>query len=342
MHLKRETRIHIHQAISQWQEHIKENKIYAESTTKGYLSSANTLKATLPNLYMKDFTADTLEIFFNIELPSGNNRKNKAYKTKARENLRSVLKLVYEFFCKKRLLRSSPFFYGIKLVDKDDSKFIMPYTDEEVLAICNLADGSGIVEAFAFAIQEGTRVSETLGLSDLTFINSYENKQYADINKSLMFGKIKIPKTNKSKRRIYITEYSSMLIRLMQAKKIRNEFSYILDDKKIVDKFIFVDPSTNKPWQNSKNYYNSLKHYFELAGVQFRGLQPARHTFITNAHQVMNLSFVEIAEIIGHGDPDLLKEHYLHWTNYIRGKRSIDRRNRCSLLTHNLTMQLAA
>lgn len=340
----RQTRETLKTAILKYKEKIASSNL-ARSTKRSYISALNTMLTTCPlvSMYIKDITAEILEHYLNVHLRSLSNSKGMIYSTKTRKNFASILSKLFKWYLKQDKIRRSPFEIGVDIEQCDDKQHIMPYTSEEVGRVLEQADGSGVVEAFELICDEGTRVEETLGLTDSSLEHDSEsNVRRLFINKALCLDEIKKPKTNSSKRTIAILEDTYKTIEQIKLTQDRNKYQYVAESrdgkKKLVEeKFIFCNPKTGLPWKNSNQYYYALKPYFNKAGVTFRGSQPARHTFATDMLQQSSIggsidetSFVktiaELAEIMGHSKPEILKENYVHWSNYTRGNSTVRKR----------------
>ncbi|ENM5788204.1 hypothetical protein V4V45_000003 [Vibrio mimicus] len=325
---KRESRITVQTALNRFIKYQEERKKLKPSTFASYKTIANRLRAYFDDKYLKDVTALDIEYLLNVVMIEPSQMKGLGYNTKTRKNTRSFLKLMFAHFYKNRDINQTPFAMGISLDEFDDSQFILPYENDEVRAVLALKDGSGIVEGFSVAVFEGLRPGELLGL---TARNYDPEAGILEIEKSVCLNHIKAPKNNGSKRRLKITNATKSLLDQSLSSNHFEEREIKLhrdnrDVETFTDKFFFYRSDDGSCWGDSKNFCAKLATYFDKAGVVFRGLQPARHTFITNAVNG-GLSFEEVALHAGHNNTVTLKRNYLYWTKHIIGKGNLDMRN---------------
>ncbi|MFW1017613.1 tyrosine-type recombinase/integrase [Vibrio parahaemolyticus] len=346
----RQTRETFATAIKKFKKWLEVSNLSA-STIAGYESTLNTILLTCPfiGMYLKDITPFMLEEYLNVVLRSESNGKGIIYSTKSRKNFASLLCKLFKWFAKQDKIRRSPFEVGVKVEEFDDRKQVMPYTPEEVDKVLRIADGSGVVEAFETMVDEGPRLQEVLGLTDSSIEQSSENDSESHtkllINKAVVLGEVKRPKTNRSKRSIVILDNTYEMLERVKRNNVRTEQIYQVRNEQgklvsIKEKFIFCNPRTGKPWKSSNQYYYALKKFFDKAGVKFRGSRPARHTFACeaiatinprlpisdNENQLFLSSIHEVAEVMGHTKPEVLKENYAHYKKYSRGRAIINYR----------------
>ncbi|HGO5292927.1 TPA: tyrosine-type recombinase/integrase [Photobacterium damselae subsp. damselae] len=347
----RQTRETFATAIKEFKKWLETSNL-SVSIIAGYESALNTILLTCPfiGIYLKDINAFMLEEYLNVVLRSELNGKGIIYSTKSRKNFASLLRKLFKWYAKKNKIRRSPFEVGVNVEEFDDSEHVMPYTPDEVDKVLREADGSGIVEAFETMVDEGPRLQEVLGLTDSSIEQSSEDDTTEShtkllINKAIVFGEVKRPKTNRSKRSIVILDDTYEMLERVKRNNVRTEQVYQIrnDQGKLVtkqEKFIFCNPRTGTPWKSSNQYYYALKKFFDKAGVKYRGSRPARHTFACEAIATINprlpknenedqfflSSIHEVAEVMGHSDSEVLKENYVHYKKYSRGRAIINYR----------------
>lgn len=325
---KRESRITVQTALNRFIKKQETRKKLKPSTIASYKTITNRLRTHFGDKYLKDVTALDIEYLLNDVLVEHNHMRGLGYNTKTRKNTRSFLKLMFAHFYKNGDINQTPFSMGVSLDELDDEQFILPYENHEVCAVLALRDGTGIVEGFLLAVFEGLRPGELLGLT----ARNYDPKAGTlEIEKSVCLNHIKAPKTNASKRRLTITDATKKLLdqRLTSNHFDAQEIRFHKDELTIetmTDKFFFYQQDDGSCWGDSKNFCAKLAVYFDKAGVEFRGLRPARHTFITNAVNG-GISFDDVALHAGHSNTAMLKKNYLHWTKHIIGKGNLDKRN---------------
>ncbi|ENU5814314.1 tyrosine-type recombinase/integrase [Vibrio fluvialis] len=325
---KRESRITAQTAIKRYMKYIEMELSLKPSTIAGYKTIANRLYSLLDNVYLKEITAFDIEHLLNVVMVALSQSKGEGYNTKTRKNTKYFLKLIFDHFYKRGEIHSHPFSMGITLVDHDDTRIIMPYTRSEVSAVLALKDGSGIVEGFEVTLNEGLRPGEMLALTTQSY-NKDEGS--LEINKSICLNHLKSPKNVRSNRRILITDSTKRLIehRISSNRFDKYEIQYFGKRRTVetfTDSFVFFNPNDGSCWGDSKKFCSKLAPYFQRANVQFRGLRPARHTFVTNARNA-GMTIEEVAKHIGHGDTDTLENHYSYWKNYLIGKNNLHIRN---------------
>ncbi|HHK8659713.1 TPA: tyrosine-type recombinase/integrase [Vibrio parahaemolyticus] len=324
----RESRITVQTAIKRFINYVERNPSLKPSTIASYKTIANRLYPLLDNVYLKDITAFDIEHLLNVVMVKLSQSRGEGYNTKTRKNTKYFLKLIFDHFYKRGEIRSHPFSMGITLVDHDDTRFILPYTRSEVSAVLALKDGSGVVEGFEVTLNEGLRPGEVLALTTQSY-NKYEG--YLEIDKSICLNHLKAPKNVRSNRRIMVTDSTKRLIEhCISSNKFDKYEIQCHRERRIVetfnDKFVFHNPTDGSCWGDSKNFCSKLAPYFHRANVHFRGLHPARHTFVTNARNA-GISIEDVAKHIGHGDTDTLEKHYSYWKNYLIGKNNLHIRN---------------
>ncbi|ELE5892101.1 tyrosine-type recombinase/integrase [Vibrio fluvialis] len=326
--LKRQTRMTAQTAINKFINYVEINPFFKPSTIAGYKTVANRLYPLLVNVYLKEITAFDIEHLLNVVMLESSQNRGEGYNTKTRSNTKSFLKLMFEHYYKRGDIRSQPFSKGIKLARYDDTEFVLPYTKDEVGAVLALKDGCGVVEGFEVTVNEGLRPGELIALTSQSY---NKDAGYLQIDKSICLNHLKAPKTVGSKRRIMVTDATKQLIEECIGSNDFDKYEIQFHrDRRTVetfsDKFVFYNPTDGSCWGDSKKYCSKLAPYFKRANVHFRGLNPARHTFITNAVNA-GISFQDVADHVGHSNVTTLKKHYFYWQNYLIGKNNLHIRN---------------
>jgi len=176
-----------------------------------------------------------------------------------------------------------------------------PFTPQQVKHLLKNAESKWFRNFLAFAFYTGARTGELIAL---TWNDVNIDDMYIDINKSKRHGVISSTKTLSGMRKVPI--FASLLPYI---KSQRRNASSI---------FVFTNPQNDEQFWSSKN----LKPYWERtcknAGVQKTRLYNTRHTFITNMLKEGSLSILEIAQIVGHKNTEMIIKNY---ANFIRGEQ---------------------
>lgn len=188
---------------------------------------------------------------------------------------------------------------NIKL-PKHQKKTEEPFTQQEVNTLLNNADG-WFKNYLAFAFYTGARVGELIAL---TWADINLEDMYINIDKAKRQGVTSSPKTESGVRKIPIFE--------PLVPYIKNQMS---NSKSI---FVFTNPLTNQPFYGSKNLTTYWKKLLHQTKVKETRLYNTRHTFITTMLKNGSLSILEIAQIVGHSNTEMIVKNY---ANFIKGEQ---------------------
>ncbi|HHG2232135.1 TPA: tyrosine-type recombinase/integrase [Vibrio parahaemolyticus] len=287
-------------------------------------SQANTLSRLIGHRLVNELTNYELEHFFNQELREVEKSDgSRGYKDSTIKNLHNTLKQTYDLLERQGKLRRNPFTMKVRLYKLNDRAPTMPYDIEEIKAVMSLKDDGGILEGFLFACREGLRPCELIALTESNVCLTSMSSTIL-IDKSIVLGEFNKPKTDKSNRRICITQASrDILANMIDKPMAKSKFE--LKGITYSERFIFVNPETATYWQSSQDYYKSLKYYFEKAGVLFRGIQPCRHTYATTAIN-SGLPIVDVANHLGHSSVDTTMKHYRDVNRAVLGRHTLAHR----------------
>ncbi|MEA2027696.1 MAG: tyrosine-type recombinase/integrase [Campylobacterota bacterium] len=179
---------------------------------------------------------------------------------------------------------------------------VEPFTPNEVkILLLNANDFFKLYLSIAF--YTGMRSGEILGLqkSDFDF-----DKGIINIQRSITGGKITTPKTDKSIRTVPI------LAQLMPYLKFTNKIKWLFHKRNGDNMFSFGG--------NLKKQWISLLKFSE---IDYRKIYATRHTFIVSMLKYSKLSVIEIAQIVGHTNTQMIIRHY---AKYIKDEHlKIDR-----------------
>jgi integrase len=175
-----------------------------------------------------------------------------------------------------------------------------PFTKEEVKLLIDTATG-WFKNYLAFAFFTGARIGEILALnwSDINL-----SQKYITINKRIKKGKIGTTKTQSSNRDVPI--FDSLMPYIIEQKKYSN------------DENVFINPRNKKPFYDAKRLTPHWKRLLNKANLEYEILYTTRHTFITNMLKSGKLSILDIAQIVGHTNTEMIIKNY---AKYIKGEQ---------------------
>ena len=182
---------------------------------------------------------------------------------------------------------------------KHIKKELEPFSQDEVNLI--LSKSHGWFKVFlAISFYTGARTGEVLALTwnDINF-----DSGYISITKSLRNGKIDIPKTKSSVRDVPIFDV------LMPYLK-----EHMQNSKSIA---LFVNPRTDKMFYKSAKLTPYWVDLLKLCNIPYRILYSSRHTFISTSLKIGSLSMLDIAQIVGHSNTEMIVKNY---AKYIKGE----------------------
>ncbi len=193
-----------------------------------------------------------------------------------------------------------------------------PFTRDEIDKLsATETDRSLERDALLFAIWTGVRPSELLAIA-LSDIDLENKKLY--IKRSVVRGNFASTKTDGSYRCIDLLDDAySILIRIIQSTKQLRKFrvkvlqpnNRLSDEKKL--QFIFNSSKSERFWSDSEAFNKMfVKPHCEAAGVRYRGVGQARHTYGSQLITIgVNLNW--IAKQMGHKSIKMLEKHYGRW-----------------------------
>lgn len=326
MSTKRQIRIRVSTAVKRDLKDLEQSNLRS-CTITGYRSCNNRILKHFEDKLLKDLTTADLEHFSNNVLRNATHSGGKNYSTKT---IRETLVRFEQIIRKHRTrgeIRNDPFGINFKIDEGAKPKKTVPYTAEEIQAVKNVADGSGIVEAAECMADTGLRGSELIAL---TGDNVDTRNATLSVKKSIVRGECNPPKTAYSERTIAVTNDSMNQI-TQQLKGTSKVCDISLrqgaeQPKLLRERFIFSNPDTGEGWKDIKELSRAIQPFFDKAGVPFRGLSPLRHTFATEMRK-SGFNYSEIAEILGHTSEVITKSIYVFQDGIVRGRDSAKARN---------------
>lgn len=187
---------------------------------------------------------------------------------------------------------------NIKL-PKHTKKPLEPFSQNEVTKILSNVDGW--FKAFlSISFYTGARTGEVLALN-WNDVNIEDG--YISINKSLRNGKVDSPKTSTSIRDIPIFE---------PLKKVLKEYKRV--SKSIP---LFLNPHTGNMFYKSAKLTQFWKSLLTKCDIEYRILYSTRHTFITTMLKSGEFNMLEIAQMAGHTNTEMIVRNY---AKFIKGE----------------------
>ncbi|CAK2437378.1 Site-specific recombinase XerD [Vibrio crassostreae] len=326
MSTKRQIRIHLSTAVKRDIKKLKASN-RRKSTMDGYVSCNNRILNCFEDKLLKDITAADIDKFANESLRKAKHSKGAGYSDKTIRETLVRLEQIIDSYRRSGEIRNNPFDIKIKLEKGSNAEKTVPYSSQEIQAVKNVADGSGIVEALDCMAETGLRGSELIALTEDNF--DIRNTTLS-VKKSVVRGECNPPKTLYSERTIAVTTDSMNQItqQLKAASKVCdiNLRQGADQPRHLQERFIFFNPETGEGWKDIKELSRAIQPFFHKAGVPFRGLSILRHTFATEMRK-RGFDYSEIAEVLGHTSEVITKSIYAFQDGIVRGQNSTKVRN---------------
>jgi len=176
-----------------------------------------------------------------------------------------------------------------------------PFSHQQVKDILQNAESEWFKNFLAIAFYTGARTGELIAL---TWSDIDLKSMVITISKSKRHGVLSTPKTDAGVRQVPI--FSSLVPYIKsQMEKSRSVY-------------VFVNPRNGDPFWSSKNLKSYWAKTCKNAGIEKTRLYNTRHTFITNMIKDGTLSILEIAQIVGHKNTEMIIKNY---ANFIKGEQ---------------------
>jgi len=190
---------------------------------------------------------------------------------------------------------------NIKLPQHKQEEF-EPFSTKEIEQIISTADG-WFKNYVAFSFYTGARVGELLALkwSDVDL-----EKGVISIERRIKKGEINTPKTKSGIRQVPI--FSPLVPFVKSQLKISRENKSI---------WVFQNPYTKKIFYDSKKIVPHWRELLKKCDIEFKIPYTTRHTFITNMLNGGQFSILDIAQIVGHTNSEMIVRNY---ARYIKGE----------------------
>jgi len=193
-----------------------------------------------------------------------------------------------------------------------------PFEKSELVALIN-TDTNCVSEknALFLGVLTGLRACENLALSwDCVDFD----KGVIQVNKAVVLGNYKLPKTKESIRTV---ELSAHAIKILKNQfeitgHLKNRVIRVLqkDNKTKIKQsvqHVFVSTVSNKPFRDVKEFSTTFFTGFLLkSGVKKRGANQVRHTFASQS-LIAGISMEWIRLQMGHTSTKMIEDHYGKW-----------------------------
>ena len=182
---------------------------------------------------------------------------------------------------------------------KHKKKDLEPFSQNEVNTILSSADG-WFKTFLSIAFFTGARTGEILALNwnDINFEDGVIH-----ITKSLRNGVIGSPKTESSVRDVPMFDElkKELLLHRSRSKTI----------------YLFANPNTGNMFYKTAKLTPYWSDLLKKCNISHRILYATRHTFISSMLKYSDLSMLDIAQIVGHSNTEMIVRNY---AKYIKGE----------------------
>ena len=195
-----------------------------------------------------------------------------------------------------------------------------PFTKNELIALKNTETNCiGEKNLVFLGVVTGLRICELLAL---TWDCIDFDKGEITVNKAVVLGHYKTPKTEGSLRVIEINEQAADLLKKQfeLTGKGRNRVIHVLqhDNKTRIKQsvqFVFLSSIDKKPFKDVKPFNTHFfKYFLKKAGVAHRGVNQLRHTFASQSLTAgLPVEWIRIQ--MGHTSTQMIEKHYGKWMN---------------------------
>ncbi|GMM91046.1 tyrosine-type recombinase/integrase [Vibrio fortis] len=298
----------------------------AKSTVRGYKDAAKILLRHFSMMRIKDITEDDLNYFLKFYMNEATPSGKDGYSKGTRKNVRSVFKQVYDYHVEKNLIKRKIDFSAIVIKFGTERVPRIPYSVKTIESLRDSTESTHdewVFDLLELGTLTGMRVQELLGLTDSDVTRSVDGKYLLTIERAVVDNEVKSTKNNHSNRKILLPKKAENIVRKHLADKQLLQLSNnaLMENGKHA---LFINYKKKQPWMSSVVYYRELEKLFSNAGLKekYRGLHPARHTFVTNAINA-GMPDDEISGYIGHSNTETMKKHYIYNSLVEQGRHSL-------------------
>ena len=204
---------------------------------------------------------------------------------------------------------------------KNSGEEVKPFFHNEVSKLLEISKnpiyGNDIHDYLGIAFNQGMSPSEIIGLhvSNIDLVN-----KTISIERNVTKGKVKSTKNDYRTRTIRLFDSSLPYIQSLVTKSVQKKSLWLFSDPQGLPLYdIGTLRGTRLITKNGKTIKPISKWYKLLSDcrIEYRDLKNCRHTFAVAGIESNQLTFQEIADILGHNSLKMLFEHYAKW---IKGK----------------------
>ncbi len=193
-----------------------------------------------------------------------------------------------------------------------------PFLKNELIALKNTnTESMSEKNLLFFGVLTGLRMCESLALTwDCVDLNRGE----IQINKAVVLGNYKLPKTIESFRTVELNAHAINILKnqFEITGHLKNRVIKVLQEdnrtkvKQSVQN-VFVSSISNKPMSDVKEFFTTIfKDFLRQAGVKKRGPNQVRHTFASQS-LIAGINMEWIRRQMGHTTTQMIEEHYGEW-----------------------------
>jgi integrase len=293
------------------QEYIEECK--SEHAHSGYIS-----KRSKANNLLKVFGKHNIGDIKHSDIKKWKRKVSKKMANKTINDHFSILRGVFLLALNDGVISINPM-EGIETLPVF-TREPSPFTKNELIALKN-TETNCISEKnlVFFGVVTGLRICELLAL---TWDCIDFDKGEITVNKAVVLGHYKTPKTKGSLRIIEINEQAADLLKKQfeLTGTGRNRVIHVLqlDNKTLIKQsvqFLFLSSIDKKPFKDAKPFNTQFfKYYLQQAGVAHRGVNQLRHTFASQSLTAgLPVEWIRIQ--MGHTSTQMIEKHYGKWMN---------------------------
>lgn len=287
----------------------------AHSSWVSERSRLNVIQRGIGHWKLKDITQSEVERWVNSQTShKKTNSEPEPWSPRSRDHYFSTLKKIMDYAIEDDLIREST----LKNVSrsKPDIEAPLPFTQQEILSISEheLTPHQARL-IFVLAVTTGLRISEiiAIGWEDINF---HSKSLFVRRTKPVANGHYEAPKSDVVARKIDLNDMAIAALRAAEiytGERRQQRVKVVQRDnhtvKKVGVKFVFYNPSTDRPFSEPKQY---SKLYFtpllKTLGIQHRGTKQTRHTFVVEAiKRGMTKDYIRVQ--LGHSRDDLFNQH---------------------------------
>jgi integrase len=195
-----------------------------------------------------------------------------------------------------------------------------PFTKDELIALKNTeTDFVGEKNLVFMGVLTGLRICELLALTWDCI--DFDDKEIT-INKAVVLGRYKLPKTEASLRKVEINAQAEAILKeqfeLTGKGKTRVIAVLQVDNKTTIKQpvqHVFLSSIDKKPFKDAKPFNTQFfKYYLQQADVAPRGVNQLRHSFASQS-LTAGLPYEWIRIQMGHTSIKMIEKHYGKWMN---------------------------